>query len=642
MSLLGSGGMGAVYLAKHPEIGRRVAIKVLPMTLAQQSRIVERFLTEARAVVKIEHRNLIDIYDFGRTDDGQLYYVMEVLRGCELTSVMAQQGTMSPAEILPYLEQICAGLQAAHDGGVVHRDLKPENIFVLEGDKLFIKLLDFGIAKLLEPEERGATLTATGMVLGTPVYIAPEQAAGQKDKISARTDIYSLGVILFYMLAGKPPFTADSVPQLLVMHIQEPPPPLQSVVPAVPPGVARVVDQCLNKDPAERPPSAVALLDEFQRALGISLPAVNSRGASDGASTVPSPGVAVPPTIQASSPSPSQGGYLSTLSAAAGEEGLDPGPPPLAPFRRKFPVMALTVVLAAVVAASVGLVIRARRGPEPGPPAVSAPISQAEGRKPDSPVLPAGEKINRIFEASGDPAVPEKCLPGDKRLLAVLEKAATLLKGGKYKTNRDQDREARRLLQGMRKDNPDNAVYWTLMARATFFMGGSAADVIADGKIAQRRCPQWPVPHNLVGSAHFTVGNDKEAEVAYRAALRLEPRYAVTRFNLALISLKARRHEEVVALVTRLLQDRPNHRNAHLVRAQAHLLAGRLKEARADLDQTLTRAPDNANAHLLAGQVFIKQGLVEEAQRSFCRAKTLGHPAGGKLCPSTTRTEGPR
>jgi len=265
--VLGEGGMGAVYLAEHPEIGRQVAIKVLASHLIQNQTAAERFVSEAKAVTRIDHPNIIDIYDFGRLEDGRLYYVMEKLKGRELLAVMREKEKMAAAEVLPYLEQICAALQAAHDKGIVHRDLKPENIFVLDRQPLALKILDFGIAKLLETTQGGASLTATGMVMGTPLVIAPEQAAGKPDMICPRTDLYSLGVIVYWMLAGRPPFMDDTIALLLGKHILDPPPPLRDLEPSVPPAVARLVEQCLEKEPSRRPATAMTIARAYAAAL---------------------------------------------------------------------------------------------------------------------------------------------------------------------------------------------------------------------------------------------------------------------------------------------------------------------------------------------------------------------------------------
>ena len=264
--LLGRGGMGSVYLARHPEIDREVAIKVLSEDLTEIPRAAARFLSEARAVTRIRHNNVIDIYDFGRLDDGRPFYVMELLGGHPLSDELVELGRLELDEAAPLVRQLCAGLQAAHDQGVIHRDLKPSNIHVLDEEPLAIKILDFGIAKILESNASGSE-TATGVVMGTPVVIAPEQAAGHPDRIGPHSDIYSLGVVLFWMLAGRPPFE-DRVPGLLLSrHMSEPAPGIADVEPSIPPAVASVVDRCLEKEPHLRPDSAAEVGRLFALAL---------------------------------------------------------------------------------------------------------------------------------------------------------------------------------------------------------------------------------------------------------------------------------------------------------------------------------------------------------------------------------------
>ncbi len=185
-SLLGRGGMANVYLAEHPRIGRQVAVKVLAPHLTLQPEMPARFEREARAAARLRHPNIIELIDFGSLDDGSPYYTMELLKGRELRQVGAEKGRWTAWEAQPYLEQICAALQVAHDARIVHRDLKPENIFVLDEEPMRLKILDFGLAKLLEGDD--ALQTATGTLLGSPSFAAPEQAAGEVDAVCPQSD----------------------------------------------------------------------------------------------------------------------------------------------------------------------------------------------------------------------------------------------------------------------------------------------------------------------------------------------------------------------------------------------------------------------------------------------------------------------
>ena len=261
---IGSGGMGSVYLGEHPDIGRKVAIKVLAPHLSHQPGVSERFLTEAKAVARIAHPNIIDIYDFSRKK-GNFFYVMEYLQGQELGELIKKRVRMSAPEVVPYLEQICGGIKAAHDAGIIHRDLKPENILVLEGEPLRLKLIDFGLVKMLGPEASASNLTATGMVMGSPLTMAPEQVTSEPDKIGPETDIYSLGIIIYWMLAGRPPFINHPRPMLMTMHVTDPPPPLLKLAPWVPAEIAALVESCLAKEPSERPKSAKEVSERFRQ-----------------------------------------------------------------------------------------------------------------------------------------------------------------------------------------------------------------------------------------------------------------------------------------------------------------------------------------------------------------------------------------
>ena len=262
--LLGEGGMGVVYLAQHPVIGRKVAIKLLHAVLARDADIVSRFFNEARAIHMIAHENIVEILDFGQTTDGQPYFIMEYLEG-ESLSDMVGRGAMPPDTVSLIGEQMCRALGAAHAKGIVHRDLKPHNVQICAkaDGALQVKILDFGVAKILaSPDGAQSVKTRTGSLMGTPLYMSPEQCKGS-GTLDHRTDIYSLGVMLFEMVAGRPPFTAEGVGELFAKHMLEEAPPLLRFAPSAPPQMAAAIMKSLAKDPGERFQS----MDDFRKAL---------------------------------------------------------------------------------------------------------------------------------------------------------------------------------------------------------------------------------------------------------------------------------------------------------------------------------------------------------------------------------------
>lgn len=252
LRLLGKGGMGVVYVARQTFLEREVALKVLKSDMAGDQAFVKRFLQEARAVARLRNPHTITVHDFGTTEDGLLYFSMELLKGKALSAIIKARGRLDFDYAAQILVQTCESLAEAHSAGILHRDLKPDNIFVSQdkAGRPFVTVLDFGIAKALDSQEK---LTATGMVCGTPHYLSPEQATG--GELDGRADIYSLGVILFEMLTGVPPFDGDQPIQVLMRQIQEHPKPLVEVCPDVDvrPGVQELLDRLLAKAASKRP-----------------------------------------------------------------------------------------------------------------------------------------------------------------------------------------------------------------------------------------------------------------------------------------------------------------------------------------------------------------------------------------------------
>jgi serine/threonine protein kinase len=265
---LGTGGMGAVYRAIHEKLGRTVAIKVLNRSLLADRTNIARFFQEARSVNTIRHPNVVDIYDFV-TAGKDIYTVMEFLVGQDLHHALYAEGgrPFANERAVSILEQVCCALQAAHDRNIIHRDLKPANVFLIRRDTgEFVKLLDFGLAKLERTEGR---MTREGVVLGTPEYMAPEQARG--GLMDGRADLYAVGCLAYHMLTGCQLFAGGTYADVMLRHVKEPPPAPRTLNPQLPDALESVILRCLSKDPVERPTSALAVAEELCAAIGRTL-----------------------------------------------------------------------------------------------------------------------------------------------------------------------------------------------------------------------------------------------------------------------------------------------------------------------------------------------------------------------------------
>ena len=418
---LGEGGMGAVYLADHQRIARRAAIKVLRPELAHREALVERFFTEARATSLIRHPGIVEVLDCATAEDC-VYIVMEFLEGEPLSSYLGRMGPQLDGGYLVAIrvaEEIASAVAAAHAQQIVHRDLKPDNVFLARqpAGHVAVKILDFGIAKLVS----GGQLhhTSTGAMLGTPIYMSPEQCRGA-GKVDARTDVYSLGCILHEMVAGRPPFLSEGAGELIAAHLNQAPPPLSSVAPRVPPALEALALAMLAKAPEARPASMAEVgarlralrdpsLDGRPLPIASSAPAAPRPSLDDGLSTELAPTGSLAPTQAL----PAEGGFARTQSLAAGaataKTAVLPAPshPRLttlgasaveaAPARPPGkPRHGLALALFAVVAIAGGTVAatKLRSSPEARPPVPAAP-----------PPPPPAEEWVTIRLAGGPPGV---------------------------------------------------------------------------------------------------------------------------------------------------------------------------------------------------------------------------------------------
>ncbi|MCI0665500.1 MAG: protein kinase [Acidobacteria bacterium] len=264
-SELGVGGMGTVYRARRLLIGDKVAVKVLHPDQMSDYQAIERFRREAQTAARLKHANLVNIFDFGVSNEGILYQAMELAEGETLRQMIEREGTISEALSAEIIRQVCAGLDEAHHGGVVHRDIKPENILILKTTNgILVKVLDFGIVAL--SDNTVDKLTRTGTVLGTPHYMSPEQCMGSE--LDGRSDIYSLGVVLFEMLTGDVPFKSPTPSAIVIQQVNQAPPQLRSVNPNISSAVEAVVLHALAKTPDARPQSAGEMANELISATG--------------------------------------------------------------------------------------------------------------------------------------------------------------------------------------------------------------------------------------------------------------------------------------------------------------------------------------------------------------------------------------
>jgi serine/threonine-protein kinase len=417
VSILGEGGMGAVYLARHTFTGRKAAVKLLHPQLAQDQVLVTRFMNEARATAAIGHPNIIDIIDVGFLPDGRApYLMMELLQGESLAKRLQRDHPLPIPEAIEIAVQTAFALTAAHAAEIVHRDLKPDNLFLVPDPsmgrlRMRVKVLDFGIAKLRGELSSGSIKTQTGTIMGTPQYMSPEQCRGLADQIDHRTDIYALGIIVYEMVCGSPPFVSEGLGDMLMMHMSQAPAPPRTVNPAVPESLEATILHALAKDPNQR----FACMADFQEALR---PGGRVSTGSTAVSSAPARAPDQVPVQKTVAPAsdPSTASWVeapvTTLTSTMGQvAGGDANPTWRRVPRARRAVLAGGVLVAAalVVVATVALKGRpttsaASIAPAPAP--VAAPILPAVAPVvplPDAAPLPAAAHATVVASAQSQP-----------------------------------------------------------------------------------------------------------------------------------------------------------------------------------------------------------------------------------------------
>ena len=409
---IGEGGMGAVYSALHPMIGKRAAIKVISSALGTDASAVNRFVQEARSVNQIGHPNIVDVFAFGELPDGRNYFVMEHLQGESLADRI-QRAAMPLGEAIEILDQICDALEAAHENQIVHRDLKPDNVFLsaVRGGRMMVKLLDFGIAKLADAPGTGGGVskTRTGMMMGTPGYISPEQARGKN--VDHRTDVYALGCMTFEIVCGRLPFVADSAMDIVLMHMTAQAPRPSSLWPDIPPALDDLIARMLEKDVALRPTLAEVrrVFAELVTSGIVTLPTGRGGAFGSGISRLATPGhgMQTPTGVLAMGTRP-----------ATNAPSTSPGttPPTTAPNKRGgliFGVLAGVLVIGGIAA------VAATRGGDDKKPATQVAAATPETPKVETPKAETPKVETPKAETPKEPGVIELAINVDKAQVTV-------------------------------------------------------------------------------------------------------------------------------------------------------------------------------------------------------------------------------
>jgi serine/threonine protein kinase len=397
---LGEGGMGSVYLAVHPKIGKRVALKVLHPEFSSNEDVISRFFNEAKAVNDIQHPNIVDIIDYGTMQAPGLghqvvYFIMEFLGGDSLAKIIHEQAPLAPERAQAVALQIADALSASHRHGIVHRDLKPDNVMIAprRDGRDFVKVLDFGIAKLTG-DTQGSRRTRTGIVMGTPAYMSPEQCEG-RGLIDHRTDIYALGILLYEMLAGQVPFRGEGYGEVLVQHMTQVPQKPSTIRGVLNPHLEAVCMKALEK----RADNRFSSMDDFMQALADPVAYVEGHGGLDrflsyGAGANPTPYPVTPgsgpylmPHGQAGSPPTPPPGYVGAVSTSAAPYTPSPVPGTIdrLPSNRGKMILAGLGAVALGIAIFVGYKVLAGNKSDDKKPVAEAPTpTNPDGQRPIS------------------------------------------------------------------------------------------------------------------------------------------------------------------------------------------------------------------------------------------------------------------
>lgn len=573
---LGAGGMATVYRATRLLIGDEVAIKILHGEQLLEPAGAERFRREAQAAARLKHPNAVTIHDFGIAQDGLVYLVMELIKGQSLASYIKEHGPLSPPVAADILRQVCGALTEAHENKIIHRDLKPDNIAVSRsgnGD-LIVKVLDFGIARMLDTAP-AQHLTLTGTVIGTPHYMSPEQCLAEE--LDHRSDIYSLGIVVYEMLTGTVPFKATTPVGVAVHHVNTPPARLRSVNSSIPAALESVVMRALEKKKEHRPPTSAAFSEEFAAAVRESANAPErddvtvKRAKADDAPTrkIPTPRPATVPKVPAA------------------PRDVPAAPPAQADHRPRFAAFVLvSIVAAATILAALwwqAPAIMRRANPQSPSgatalPAVAGPIVELPPAilfRPATPPQPAAPIVELVADAERDLAGR----PGDPEALsnagALVWAAGDKRRGGE-------------LLARAHNTAPENPVIAYNLARSLFDNGRRDEAVRLAGEALGRR-PAFDEAFLLLAAAEVLNQNYAAAEAHLQRVVNRGGAF----FSIqGTINLFGRKHDESVDAFQQAVTLAPGSATALYNLALGHQQQGELARAEQLYREALSKNPD--------------------------------------------------
>ncbi|HKZ02207.1 MAG TPA: protein kinase, partial [Pyrinomonadaceae bacterium] len=603
---LGAGGMGAVFRARRLLIGDEVAIKILHPEHVEQPQSVERFRREAQAAARLKHPNAVTIYDFGVTSDGLVYLVMELVEGQSLRQIIKQQGPLTPSAAAEVINQVCAALDEAHRQQIVHRDLKPDNIIVnptLTG--LRTKVLDFGIAKLRDLT--AGNLTQTGSVMGTPHYMSPEQCLGEE--LDSRSDIYSLGIVLYEMLAGVVPFNSPTSTAVVVQHVNQAPPSLRAINVSISLEIERIVMHALEKKREARPQTAGALAEELNAAVRgpAVLPVVTPV-------EMPPHGHAAPPTMAPTMVmrTPVSGSVPVRLSSAGVSGAPQRAWLPQTDLsgggvgKRNVMPIVLSIAVVGLLVASVAIYFlffsfSAKR-------AVLDEVKKGNLVKPEgSSAYDLYTKHKQDLTAKEKEEITNEAAP---KLERRGDEIFTSLKQEQTESE-DQWAEAIRLYNWLNELRPNptfEAKIYFSQASLAFARKDYNAALPAYQRAAQRQ-PNWALALNRLGRVYVNLKDKGSAREYYRQATVAEPAWLSPWINFGAICLDMNDPYSAEPALRQAIGIDSQKASAHYLLAQALEKQGRLCEAFQEYSTTLelvTANPTNTvNSDALQKKILV-------------------------------------